>query len=118
MTSRLRSAFRRHPILTSGFTLALALTFFFSARLVFHTLYWVDPVHRDQQIEKWMTPGYVAHSWHVPTKLVGDTLGFTKQTFEPGQTLEQVAATRGIPVAQLIDELNAAIADFRAAAHD
>ncbi|WGW05469.1 hypothetical protein [Tropicibacter oceani] len=118
MVTRLSAAFRRRPILTGAFALALALTLFFAIRLALHSLYWTDPAHRDQQIMEWMTPGYVAHSWSVPRALVGDTLGFAKGAFEPGQTLEELAEQRGVPVAQLIEDLNAAIADFRANPHD
>lgn len=121
MIDRFRSSFNRHPILTGVFALALVLTVFFGGRLVLHTVYWSDPAHRDQTIAGWMTPGYVAHSWRVPNKLVGDALGFTKETFQPGQTLGELARERGVTVDDLKQTLDAAIAAFRvqeAAAHD
>lgn len=115
---RLRESFRRQPLLTGIFALALVLTVVFGGRLVLHSLYWADPAHRDQEIAGWMTPGYVAHSWKVPNKLVGDALGFTKETFEPGQSLTELAAERGVPVESLTALLYTAITEHRAGAHD
>ncbi|MFZ7091926.1 hypothetical protein [Primorskyibacter sp. 2E233] len=118
MIRRLRAAFRRHPILTSGFTLALLLTLFFSGRLVVHSFYWADPTHRDEQIAGWMTPGYVAHSWHVPPEIIGGALGFTRETIVQGQTLDELAEARDVPFDQLAKDLEAAILEFRTTRND
>ncbi|WP_425101174.1 hypothetical protein [Tropicibacter sp. S64] len=110
--------FRKRPVLTGIFALALVLSVVFGVRLVLHGLYWADPAHRDETIAGWMTPGYVAHSWHVPNQLVGDALGFTKETFQPGQTLDELAKARGVPVEALKQALYSAITDHRAQPHD
>ncbi len=100
---------RRHPLALTAFVAAAALALFFLGRTVFFIAYWSDPAQRDRAIEGWMTPGYVARSWHVPREVVGAALGL-----EPGsgqrQTLDQIARARGIPVEQLVAELTAAVA--------
>lgn len=114
MFDPLRSNAKRHPILTALFAISVALTLYFGARLVLHTIYWADPAHQDQTIAGWMTPGYVAHSWNVPPILVGEALGFTKETIVRGQTLEELARARGLSVEDLSQTLYDAIAEFRA----
>ena len=87
---------------------------FFAARLVVFSVYWSDPARRDAVIEGWQTPGYVAMSWKVPRPVVADALGL-----EEGErariSLENLAKERGVPTAELIRELEAAITNFRAA---
>jgi hypothetical protein len=43
---------------------------FFAVRLTVFTIYWSDPAHRDQAVEGWMTPGYVARSWDVDPEVI------------------------------------------------
>ncbi|MCG6902635.1 MAG: hypothetical protein LJE68_08140 [Rhodobacter sp.] len=107
--------FRRHPLLASGFMLALAMTAFFAIRTVFFVVYWADPAHRDQALQGWMTPGYVAHSWDVPKDLLAETLGIPAERTGQRRTLSDIAAGRDIALPVLIDLLNDAIAGHRAA---
>lgn len=66
---------------------------------------------RDQIIEGWMTPRYVAHSWDVPREVM-TSLGFERGTDGP-RPLNKIAEDRGIPVDVLITEIEAAIAAHR-----
>ncbi len=103
------------PIATAILGLALVATAFFAVRLVAFWIYWSDPAHRDQVIEPWMTPRYVAHSWHVPREVMVEALG---QDLEQGNggppNLARLAAERGVTTAELITVIEAAIEEFRA----
>ena len=66
---------REHRLVFLAFVAALALTALFTIRAAVFAVYWTDPAHRDQAIEGWMTPRYVAHSWDLPRDVVGEALG-------------------------------------------
>ncbi len=95
--------------------LALAVAGFFAVRLTLFTIYWADPAHREQRIEGWMTPGYVARSWDVDPEAIRAALPAPPET-RPGArpTLAQIAADEGIALPDLITSLQAAIAGARA----
>ena len=115
--NRLIAIWRRHKVIASVFGLALALTVFFAFRAVIFAIYWSDPAHRDQPIEGWMTPRYVAHSWHLPREVMIEVLGEGPM---PGKrrTRAEIARDRGVPVEVLVGELSAAIDAFRIGSHD
>ncbi|AHM05624.1 hypothetical protein roselon_03366 [Roseibacterium elongatum DSM 19469] len=93
-----------------AFGLALAVAVFFLIRLVVHTIYWADPAHRDQPLEGWMTPGYVARSYQVDGEVLRDAIGLAPRTVPEGRpTLSRIAAARGIPLEQLVAEIEAAL---------
>lgn len=102
------------PIATVVLALALLFGAFFTARTVAFWVYWHDPAHRQQAVAAWMTPGFVAHSWHVPREVVLEAIDAPPSPGHP-MSLEELAAQRGVPVSTLVDEINAAIAAFNAA---
>ncbi|WP_172294127.1 hypothetical protein [Pseudoruegeria sp. HB172150] len=116
LLSRLADGWRRHPVLWTLFPAALALTLFFLVQGALHAMYWSDPAHRDEQIAGWMTPGYVAHSWHVPRDVMIAAIG----AGDPGKgerpTLDSIARDQGISTDELIARITAAITDHRATA--
>lgn len=59
--------------LTAVFLLAVVLAALFTVRAVTYTLYWRE--HRNQPIERWMTVGYVAHSYGLPREVLEEALG-------------------------------------------
>lgn len=99
----------RFVILAFGLFLGLAV--YFAIGAIRHAREW--DVARDQPIEAWMTPRYIAHSWDVPRDVMMDTLHLVRIPGGP-QPLAKIAEERGIPVERLIDDLEAAIAEFRA----
>lgn len=109
--------FRRRPVVTTIFLVAVFLMLFFGARLTLRTLAWHDPALRDAPLEPWMTPRYVVHARDVPRDVVGEALGL-----EPGGgprvTIEDIARQEGIPVEDVIARVEAAIADYREAGDD
>lgn len=105
---RLLTVFRTHPFLSAGLTLALAATLFFAVRAAMFAVYWADPAHRDQPIQGWMTPRYVAMSWDLPPEVLREALGPAMP--EPGErrTLAEIAADTGIPLPRLAEQIEAA----------
>ncbi|MCB1366178.1 MAG: hypothetical protein KDK00_00305 [Rhodobacteraceae bacterium] len=114
MTRRLAYLWRHHRALLIAFTAALAITLFFALRAVVFFVYWSDPIHRDQPLEGWMTPRYIAHSHHLPLEAVAGMLAISPEQ-ERRPTLEKLAKRRGVPVEVLINDLDTAIAAWKAA---
>ncbi|OAN84291.1 hypothetical protein A8B78_07435 [Jannaschia sp. EhC01] len=112
MIARLRAAWRKAPWLMSAFAVALALTLYFGTRMTMSAIYWADPRHIDQDIAGWMSPGYVAMSWDVPREVMIAAIG---QDPSPGRPhrLEDIASARGVPLATLIEQIEAEIQSFR-----
>ena len=108
----MRRLWRHHPYLLASFVLATALTLFFAGRLVRQSLYWSDPAHHEQQVQGWMTLGYVAKSWHLPVSQLEAAL--QQAPSKRPKPLSQIAKARGVLVAQVIAELDAAVAALRA----
>lgn len=111
--TRLLSLWRARPVLTTAFLLACAVTLFFAGRLVVYTAYW--STHRELPVEPWMTVGYVARSWGLDPRALDAAAGLPP----PGERgrpkpLAEIARDRGVPVAEVIAEVRAAIATLRA----
>ena len=101
------SLFKRHPIAAPGFVIALACVLFFAVNLIADAIYWNDPEHRRQTPEAWMTPRYIAHSWQLDPKDVGEALGMIgppERGPDKRPTLSYIAEKRGVPVEQVIAE--------------
>lgn len=105
---------RRHPFLTAAFALALALTLFFAGLFVVRTVYWMNPEHHQQAVQPWMTVGYVGRSWHLDPRAIDAEAGLPFPEGKP-LTLQQIADQRGVPVADIIAAVEAAIARLQAA---
>lgn len=106
---------RDHRIAVLAFLAALAVTLFFAVRFVLFAVYWTDPAHRNQVPEGWMTPGYVARSWHIPRGALLAELNLPLKSDRP-HSFEEIAETRGVPLSQVLGEVSAAIAVLRAKA--
>jgi len=106
------------PVATVLLALALAATVLFGTR---SALLWADRhdrIQREQPVAAWMTPGYVAHSWHLPREAVIEALALDPKDGPPRETLSDLAKERGVPVESLITSLETAIAEHRAAHPD
>lgn len=104
---------RRHPLLSAAFALALAATLFFAGLFVARTVYWMNPAHRDMQVEAWMTVGYIGRSWRLDPRALDEEAGLPRPDGRP-LTLQQIAEARGQPVEEIIAEVEAAIARMTA----
>jgi hypothetical protein len=110
----IRHMWGTHRWLLLGFVVSLAAVIFFGTRAVLFTLYWSDPSHRDEAIAGWMTPRYIVMSWQVPPEIVADTLGLPQDGVGRRLSIEKIARDRGVPVAEVARDLEAAILAFRA----
>lgn len=117
----MRSLYRKHPVAMGVLTLALALMVFFAMRLTFAAVYWSQ--HRHEAVEGWMTVRYVARSWEVDPRAILalsglDQTGLDQTGLPPAQgkpvTLEDIAASQGLPVAEVIARVEAAVAKLAA----
>jgi hypothetical protein len=105
---------RARPVLVSSFLLACAVTLFFGVRFVSQVIYWSNPAHHNQTVQGWMTVGYIGRSWSLdPHEL--DALANLPRPETKGrrQPLAEIARERGVPLEQLIAEVEAAIAVMR-----
>lgn len=111
---RLLTLWRARPVLTMAFLLACAMTLFFAGRFTVYTVYWAT--HREVPVEPWMTVGYVARSWGLDPRTLDEAAGLPlpEEKGRP-QPLSEIAQDRGVPVAEVIAEVEAALAALRAA---
>ncbi|NHB77212.1 hypothetical protein [Rhodobacter calidifons] len=105
---------RMRPILTTAFLIACAVTLFFSGRFVVTAIYWAN--HQEEPIRPWMTVGYIARSWNLTPPQIDQAVGLPgpKVKGHP-QPLSEIARDRGIPVEELIAEIEAAVQTLKAA---
>lgn len=110
---RMLTLWRARPWLTSAFLLACALTLFFAGRLVVHTVYWA--AHQEEAVQPWMTVGYVARSRDLDGREIDAIAGLPLPEVKGRpQPLSEIAADRGVPVSEVIAEVEAAIQTLRA----
>ncbi|MCA0920980.1 hypothetical protein [Pseudooceanicola nanhaiensis] len=104
----IRRLWRQHPVALLVFVAAFVLVLFFALRMTVFALHWSDPGQRSVQPQPWMTPGYVAHSWHLPKEEVFRLLALDPPP-DRRVTLEEIARAKGVPLSQLLDDLNDAL---------
>lgn len=109
---RYRAAWRRHPIITTAFSIAVLFTVFFTFRSVAMMIYWANPDHHNVDIQAWMTPRYVMQSWHLNDDVMYQAL---QDDHLPGRrlTLGEIAAQQGITMPELKARIIAAATTFR-----
>ena len=111
--SRLVTLWWARPWLTSAFLLACAVTLFFAGRFVAYSVYWAT--HQEVPVEPWMTVGYVARSWGLEPRALDAEAGTPMpQVKGHPQTLEEIARDRGVPVDEVIAEVEAAVDRLKA----
>lgn len=104
---------RKRPLLTSAFLLACAATLFFSGRFVVQAVYWAN--HQEEPVRPWMTVAYVARSWGLEPLALNTEAGFPMPEVKGHpQPLSEIARDRGVPVEDLIANLETAIATLNA----
>lgn len=108
----LRRLWAEQRLVLIAFVIAVGLAAFFGGRIVVRAVYWANPAHHRQLPEPWMTPGYIARSWHLRPEEIDRTLG---EGVGPGfipdgpPTLERIAAKLGVPVGELTARLTTAL---------
>jgi hypothetical protein len=110
---RMLTLWRARPWLTSAFLLACALTLFFAVRFTVQTIYFA--AHQDEEIQPWMTVGYIARSWDLNGREIDALAGLPLPEVKGRpQPLSEIAADRGVPVSEVIAEVEVAIETLRA----
>lgn len=110
---RMWALWTARPVLTSAFLLACAVTLFFAGRFAVYTVYWAT--HQEVPVEPWMTVGYVARSWGLEPRALDAAAGMpVPEVKGHPQTLEEIARDRGVPVAEVIAEVEAAVGRMKA----
>lgn len=109
----MKNIWKSHRILVILLLLATLLTGFFGTRLVLRGLYWSDPAHHEQRIEGWMTVGYIGRSWHVDPRAIERLAGLPPPVGKP-MPLMEIAEARGVALAQIIAEVETAVATLAA----
>lgn len=109
MIGALRTLWIHNRILLIAFMAAVILALFFGTRAVIFAVHWNDPAMRDQPIQGWMTPRYVAHSWHVPPEVIRGALPQIPDGEGRRQSLSDIAKDTGIPLPDLITHVSDAI---------
>lgn len=101
---------RARPRLVMAFALAVALALFFGGRIAVRAIYWANPTHHNQAIEGWMTAGYIGRSWGVDPAELDALAGLPLPSVKGHpQPMVEIAADRGVPVAVVIAEVEAAL---------
>ena len=100
---------RSRRILLVLFVLVVAFTGYHAVRLVSDAIYW--NAHRDEPIERWMTIGYLAHSYHLPRHVLEQALDL--QIKPERRTLGQIAQASGQSMDEVRAKLNYAIIHAR-----
>jgi hypothetical protein len=100
---------RRHPVLTTGFVLAVVIMLAFAVRFAVQVVYWSTPAHQNQQLQGWMTPRYIARSWQVSAPEL-TALAALPPAGEGPRTLAKIATDEGVPLAEIIARVEAALA--------
>ncbi|GAA3873650.1 hypothetical protein [Celeribacter arenosi] len=113
MFTRLRRFWRAAPIATVVLVLSIAMAGFFTVRSLAFWFYWHGAESRQQPIEPWMTPGYIAHSWHVPPEIVLEAVGAPMPPPKGPMNLIDIAHLRDVPVETLVEAARVAVEDFR-----
>lgn len=91
--------------------MAAAVTLFFVARITLRALFWLDPAHHDMTPQPWMTVGFIARSWQLDPAKIDTKAGFPSPGEGKGHplTLIEIARQRGVPVAEVITEVEAVV---------
>ncbi len=106
------SLWRKRPVLTTAFLLAVTLTLFFVVRIVVQAVYW--QTHQDVAVEPWMTVGYVARSWDLDPRALDRLAGLPLPEVKGRpQPLSEIAKDRGVPVSKIIGDVENAVTLLR-----
>jgi hypothetical protein len=110
--ARLGHVFRRHPVLTIAFVLALIATVIFGARALMFAI--TLDFRAEQPVAGWMTPRYVLRTYGLDPAELEALLDLDSRD-EARLPLDAIARAKGEDLADLLARLQAAL-DARDAA--
>ncbi len=106
MKRAIQALWRRHPLVSVGFGLAVIISLVFAIRgLMFAGMLWM---RAEQPVEGWMTPRFIALAYGIGVREVEAALGLTDADAR-GVSLDRLAGQTGQPVAEVMAPINALI---------
>jgi len=112
----LRLAWKHHPWLSLAFVAALLVAAGFVIKTVAVAIYWSQPEHQRQDLQAWMTPRYVVHSWDLEPEHVIHLLGENEKY--KGMSLGQIADDMALPFAEFTLHMQSELEAIAKAAHE
>jgi hypothetical protein len=106
MNETIRTLWRTNRLLVIAFAIALSLTIVFGVRTAAFLVYWSS--HQNVPVAGWMPPGYVAKSYRVDIEIVREALALDPEARDR-RPIARIAADRGVPVEELIRDVNDAL---------
>lgn len=97
-------------IIVLAFLLVVSFTGFFAVRTTQRAIYW--HYHRDEPIRPWMNVGYIAHSYHIPPRVLYQALGLPNKPPDK-RPVRDIARAQNRSVEEVIADLRAAIIQAR-----
>ena len=90
---KFKQVVRHHPWISLAFVLALLLAMGFAFRAIWMAVYWAGVEEKNPDLEAWMTPRYVMHTWDVKRKELKPMLASSEEEAEAFKdyTLGQIA---------------------------
>lgn len=97
------------PVATAVLLIATLFAAGFSVRLALHAWFWRTHPPREETIAPWMTPGYVAHRWHMPREEMIEAMDLPAAPSKKRMSLTEIADEMGIPEEALMQRVQTAI---------
>ncbi len=95
----------RHPVISLLFVAAVTFSVMFAVRTLDQTRHWDDYRGKRGRIEPWMTPGMIAHVWHLDRGDVIFIAGASDLSIPDRASIEEIAQERGVPVEDIIKNI-------------
>jgi hypothetical protein len=103
--------FKRHPYLAGAFALASLLVLGFAASLAYKLIF--GDLHGGGVIQPWMTVGYIGRGAELNPRVIDEAAGLPLPVNGRPFTLQEIADQRGVPVSEVIAQVEAAIAKLK-----
>lgn len=110
MNETFRTLWRTNKLLVIAFAVAFSFTVVFGIRTTASFLYWSS--HQNVPVAGWMPAGYVAKSYRVDIEVVREALGLDPRDRDR-RPIARIARDRGVPVDQMIRDVNEALKSAR-----
>lgn len=103
---------RRHPFVAAAFALAVAAVLWLLVEVASGLLGWHG--RGPEPLAPWMTVGYVGRTHDIDPRLIDAAAGFpTPEDAGHALTLAEIAQRRGVPVEEVLAEVDRALAELR-----
>ncbi|SFI89274.1 hypothetical protein [Celeribacter neptunius] len=115
MIKSLKRLWAAAPVATAILLVATLFMAGFGLRLALHAWLWRAHPPREEMLAPWMTPGFVAHNWHLPREVMIEGLALPEAPPKKRMSLKEIADEMGIPEAELMQRVQDTIDSYRAA---